>query len=725
MLLSLSLVFLTHAVVEESSDWLVLCTADGKLFTVHAWTGSVQADQVVHTDPLIGRSIMPTTSSEKSIKMEDLDDNASEESDSEAEDLTEGDSSSNIILPGLDGRLYWQQDDGSLQALQLEISSLLEQPVKSCHDDHEKDCGILTATVETSLLALNAQGMVQWYDKKEQHYQYASATLNDQADSSQPFLLLQRRDYHVKHVQSSTGKQAWNISMGSWQALDFGTSDQDDEELLLQELPGHAQEKKETLDATGNQWRKGISLDFPVLPAIVFSNHGQTLIAVDLVTLRVLWTMDTPSVVASVFGMQRGQWKPVQVLQEQDLARATSSREQPTTLAIDDHGANEKDEDTQKFLAYALQDWFTSSSPFGLIRQKRIAAESTTGPKGGTGTKPKFPRRSAEMNVCMPGDDCRNIPDTRQFLQLPHAPTRVQPEGLYLSWSLVVGFVIAVVAFAGFGGHFWYTRKKRKWLEDMQLHTEIIMSAVDRKLVPSETQPTEPLSSPHASREHSQASPTSFQEQKETDSTQHTAPVTMTAIGGIPLVRYSRYATEFEELEPLGKGGFGSVWRVRNLFDGRQYAMKKVQIHGSVGDPQFHQRLERTLREVKILAALDHPNIVRYYNAWLELEKDNGEETQTKDSSYVGESSADMSRCYSSSMLTDSVSQWPSLRRGGSRPAQAGLAPLRRNIGMPSESSLFRGAAWRPSARDDASDYLVFEVSYECGVIVAFLTCSH
>ena len=93
-------------------------------------------------------------------------------------------------------------------------------------------------------------------------------------------------------------------------------------------------------------------------------------------------------------------------------------------------------------------------------------------------------------------------------------------------------------------------------------------------------------------------------------------------IDGIPLVRYSRYKSEFEQILALGKGGFGTVFRCKNVLDGREYAIKKVFIRHDQRQPQeFSQRLQRVLREVKILALLDHPNIVRYYTAWLELEQ--------------------------------------------------------------------------------------------------------
>ena len=95
--------------------------------------------------------------------------------------------------------------------------------------------------------------------------------------------------------------------------------------------------------------------------------------------------------------------------------------------------------------------------------------------------------------------------------------------------------------------------------------------------------------------------------------------------GNIPLIQYTRYASEFEEIGALGKGGFGSVYQCRNELDKREYAIKKILIRKDSKLPQsdFTKRLKRTLREVKSLALLDHSNIVRYYTAWLELEQMN------------------------------------------------------------------------------------------------------
>ena len=129
--------------------------------------------------------------------------------------------------------------------------------------------------------------------------------------------------------------------------------------------------------------------------------------------------------------------------------------------------------------------------------------------------------------------------------------------------------------------------------------------------------------------------------QSQTKANDETTPMPIggvSTIDGIPFYRYTRYQSEFHEKMQLGEGGFGTVFKCINTLDKREYAVKKVLLRSGLDSnghlpEQFTQKLHRVLREVKILALLDHPNIVRYCTAWLELEigDDDGESpTKTK-----------------------------------------------------------------------------------------------
>ena len=87
----------------------------------------------------------------------------------------------------------------------------------------------------------------------------------------------------------------------------------------------------------------------------------------------------------------------------------------------------------------------------------------------------------------------------------------------------------------------------------------------------------------------------------------------------------SRYLQEFEEFEELGRGGFGCIVRAKSRVDDQFYAVKKIRCRllvsqsGAPGglDSYLHERI---LKEARVIASLNHPNICRYHQAWTEVE---------------------------------------------------------------------------------------------------------
>ncbi|XP_049535341.1 eukaryotic translation initiation factor 2-alpha kinase [Anopheles darlingi] len=74
----------------------------------------------------------------------------------------------------------------------------------------------------------------------------------------------------------------------------------------------------------------------------------------------------------------------------------------------------------------------------------------------------------------------------------------------------------------------------------------------------------------------------------------------------------SRFREDFDLMQCLGKGGFGVVFEVRNKLDDCRYAIKRVVL------PNKPESKDRVMREVKTLAHCEHQNIVRYFHAWIE-----------------------------------------------------------------------------------------------------------
>lgn len=86
----------------------------------------------------------------------------------------------------------------------------------------------------------------------------------------------------------------------------------------------------------------------------------------------------------------------------------------------------------------------------------------------------------------------------------------------------------------------------------------------------------------------------------------------------------SRFLSDFEMVQCLGKGGFGVVFEAKNKLDDCNYAIKRIVLPGR------KESRDRVMREVKTLAHCEHQHIVRYFQAWVETPPPGWQEKEDK-----------------------------------------------------------------------------------------------
>lgn len=106
------------------------------------------------------------------------------------------------------------------------------------------------------------------------------------------------------------------------------------------------------------------------------------------------------------------------------------------------------------------------------------------------------------------------------------------------------------------------------------------------------------------------------------DQSKSSAPLSMVGATGNNFD--SRFLSDFDMIQCLGKGGFGVVFEAQNKLDDCRYAVKRIVL------PSSKDNRERVMREVKTLANCEHQNIVRFFQAWVEQPPPGWQEDQDR-----------------------------------------------------------------------------------------------
>lgn len=83
---------------------------------------------------------------------------------------------------------------------------------------------------------------------------------------------------------------------------------------------------------------------------------------------------------------------------------------------------------------------------------------------------------------------------------------------------------------------------------------------------------------------------------------------------GLVVLQPGQVIQNYEIMKPLGKGKFSIVYMAKHLPDGLMCAVKKINIF----DMMVPKQREKCLKEVRLLQSLDHPNIVKLLDSFID-----------------------------------------------------------------------------------------------------------
>uniref|UniRef100_A0A4W3JDH4 non-specific serine/threonine protein kinase n=1 Tax=Callorhinchus milii TaxID=7868 RepID=A0A4W3JDH4_CALMI len=517
-----------------------------------------------------------------------------------------------VIIPSLDGDLFqWDRDQESMEAVPFTVESLLESSYRIGDDV------VLVGGKSRTSYGLNA------YTGKLQYVCSAAGCRRwgkeEAAEHSSDLLLLQRTQKTVRAVGPRSGAEKWNFSVGHYELKFVRDVMSNVNYIESDSKPGSKKEEvkimpEEAQDAVINGMVIKVSVtDWKVM---AFNNQDGG---------QLEWEHQFYTPVASAWLVEDGEVSPIRLFDASYSTDSQGGQDDEEDLV---EAARSAAESSVYLGMYKGQLYVQSSTPLKLPTFDKTRAEHVIIhlPKLKWNPLIHSPSRtpalvsSDEHDKCLINDRLSHEEYSSRGLSILQYP---YDNGFYLPYYGKEKQQCDIRRVLRRSDSKNTTKKDptlllHYWREIVCtiIFCVVATTFIVRKLVHASTSGRECV----RQRKESET-------QCQTDSKSDTATEELKEIQGIDSKStgyVSRCLTDFELVQCLGRGGFGVVFEARNKVDDCNYAIKRIRL------PNREQAREKVMREVKALAKLEHPGIVRYFNAWIEAPPEGWQEEMDK-----------------------------------------------------------------------------------------------
>ncbi|XP_032508422.1 eukaryotic translation initiation factor 2-alpha kinase 3 isoform X1 [Phocoena sinus] len=509
-----------------------------------------------------------------------------------------------MIIPSLDGDLFqWDRDRESMETVPFTVESLLESSYKFGDDV------VLVGGKSLTTYGLSAySGKVRYICSALGCRQWD----NDEMEQEEDILLLQRTQKTVRAVGPRSGSEKWNFSVGHFELR------------YIPDMETRAGFIESTLKPSGNKEQSKIISDVEEQEAAVMD----TVIKVSVADWKVMafskkggrleWEYQFCTPIASAWLVKDGKVIPISLFDDTSYTTNDGVLEDEEDIVEAARGATEN----SVYLGMYRGQLYLQSSvrisekfPTSPKALESVNSENAIIPLPTIKWKPLIhsPSRtpvlvgSDEFDKCLSNDKFSHEEYSNGALSILQYP---YDNGYYLPYYKRERNKRSTQITVRFLDNPNYSRSIRRKDPVLLLHWWKEIAGTILFCIVATTFIVRRLFHPHPHRQRKESETQCQTENKYESVSGEANDSSWNDIKNSGYV--SRYLTDFEPIQCMGRGGFGVVFEARNKVDDCNYAIKRIRL------PNRELAREKVMREVKALAKLEHPGIVRYFNAWLE-----------------------------------------------------------------------------------------------------------